>query len=177
MTVGPIASDAKVASALAKLGTNVLGTDAIQILQQIVVAAGNIAGGGATWGSITGDINSQTDLQAEFATKAPINIPQNSQSANYTLVASDAAKQIFHPTADNNARTFTIPANASVAFAIGTAVTFINMVNTVTIAINNDTLIFAGSGSTGSRTLAANGIATAIKITSTSWIINGTNLS
>jgi hypothetical protein len=104
-------------------------------------------------------------------------IPQNSQSAAYGLVAADANKHILHPTADDNARTFTIPANSSVAFPIGTAVTFVNMQNTVTIAITTDTMTMMGSGATGSRTLAENGIATAIKITSTTWVISGTNLS
>ena len=47
-----------------------------------------------------------------------INIPQNSQSAAYTLVAADAGKHIFHPSTDANARTFTIPANGSVAYPI-----------------------------------------------------------
>ena len=41
-----------------------------------------------------------------------LNIPQNSQSADYTLILADAGKHIFHPAADNNARTFTIPANS-----------------------------------------------------------------
>jgi len=35
----------------------------------------------------------------------------------------------------------------------------------------------AGAGTTGNRTLAANGVATAIKITSTEWIISGTGLT
>lgn len=105
------------------------------------------------------------------------NIPQNSKSAAYTLVLSDAQKHILHPTADNNARTFTIPANSSVAYPIGTAVTFVNQINTVTISITTDTLVLAGTGGTGSRTLAANGIATALKIASTTWIISGTGLT
>jgi hypothetical protein len=106
-------------------------------------------------------------------------IPQNIQSAAYTLVLSDSGKHIFHPSSDTTARTFTIPANSSVAFSIGTAVTFINETSAgvVTIAINADTLILAGSGSVGSRTLAANGLATAIKITSTKWIISGSGLT
>jgi hypothetical protein len=104
-------------------------------------------------------------------------IPQNSQSTAYTAVAADAGGHILHPTADNNARTFTIPANSSVAYPIGTAITFVNLINTVTIAITTDTLILAGAGTTGSRTLAANGVATAMKITSTSWIISGTGLT
>jgi hypothetical protein len=106
-------------------------------------------------------------------------IPQNSQSTAYTLVLGDSGKQILHPSADTTARTFTIPANGSVAFPIGTAVTFINQngAGVITIAITTDTMRLAGAGTTGSRTLAANGIATAIKITSTEWIISGTGLT
>ena len=108
-----------------------------------------------------------------------LSIPQNIQSTAYTLVISDAGKHILHPSADTTARTFTIPANSSVAFPIGTAVTFINQnsAGVVTIAITTDTMRLAGAGTTGSRTLAANGIATAIKITSTEWIISGTGLT
>ena len=106
-------------------------------------------------------------------------IPQNSQSAAYTLVAGDAAKHIFHPSADTTTRIWTIPANAAVAFPIGTAVTFVNQVSggVVTIAITTDTMRLAGPGTTGSRTLAANGIATALKVTATEWLISGTGLT
>lgn len=106
-----------------------------------------------------------------------INIPQNSQSANYTTVLADQGKHIFHPASDNNPRTFTIPANASVAFPIGTAISFVNKVNTLTIAITSDTLTWAKDGSAGSRTLAANGIATALKIDDTEWLISGEGIS
>ena len=108
-----------------------------------------------------------------------LNIPQNSQSAAYTLVLSDAGKSIYHPSADTTARTWTIPANSSVAFPIGTAVTFINDTSggSITILITTDTLVLAGAGTTGSRTLAANGMATAIKMTSTRWMINGAGLT
>jgi hypothetical protein len=107
------------------------------------------------------------------------NLPQNSQSAAYTLVLADANRHILHPSADTTARTFTIPANASVAFPIGTAVTFVNQngAGVVTIAITSDTMRLAGAGTTGSRTLAANGMATALKITATEWIISGTGLT
>lgn len=108
-----------------------------------------------------------------------LNIPQNSQSAAYTLVLSDSGKSIYHPSADTTARIWTIPANASVAFPIGTAVTFINdtSAGVVTIAITSDTLVLAGAGTTGSRTLAASGMATAIKMTSTRWMISGSGLT
>lgn len=107
-----------------------------------------------------------------------LNIPQNSQSTDYTLVIGDSGKHIFHPSSDNNARTFTIPANSSVAYPIGTAITFINMAAAnVTIAITSDTMYLSSAGTTGSRTLAQYGSATAVKITSTNWIISGSGLT
>jgi hypothetical protein len=106
------------------------------------------------------------------------NIPQNSQSAAYTLVLADAGKHILHPSTDANARTFTIPANSSVAYPIGTAVTFVNMTSqVVTIAITSDTLTLSPAGTTGSRSLAQYGSATALKIGSTQWLISGSGLT
>lgn len=105
-------------------------------------------------------------------------IPQNSQSTAYTTVLADAGKQIYHPAGDANARTFTIDSNANVAYAIGTAITFVNMTSqVVTIAITSDTMYLAGAGTTGSRSLAQYGIATAVKLTSTTWLISGTGLT
>jgi hypothetical protein len=106
------------------------------------------------------------------------NIPQNSQSADYTLVLADAGKHVLHPSGDANARTYTIPANSSVAYPIGTAITFINMTSqVVTIAITTDTMYLSAAGTTGSRSLAQYGSATAIKITSTNWLISGSGLT
>ncbi len=108
-----------------------------------------------------------------------LDVPQNSQSVAYTLVIGDAGKHIYHPGADTTARIWTIPANASVAFPIGTAVTFVNdtSAGVITIAITTDTLVLSSAGTTGSRTLAANGIATAIKMTATRWMISGSGLT
>ena len=106
------------------------------------------------------------------------NAPVNSQSAAYTLVLADAGKVILHPSTDANARTFTIPANGSVAYAVGTVLTFVNMTSqVVTIAITTDTLYLAGTGTTGSRSLAQYGMASAVKLTSTTWIISGSGLT
>ena len=106
-------------------------------------------------------------------------LPQNSQSAAYTTVLSDSGKHILHPSADTTARTITIDSNTNVAYPIGTAITFVNQnaAGVVTISITSDTMRLAGAGTTGNRTLAANGVATAIKITSTEWIISGTGLT
>jgi hypothetical protein len=106
------------------------------------------------------------------------NLPINSQSTAYTAVLADSGKVLLHPSSDANARTFTIPANSSVAYPLGTALTFINQTSQVlSIAITTDTMTLANSTTTGTRSLAQNGLATAIKVTATSWIISGNGLT
>lgn len=163
-------------SGLAKLTSGVLsaassGTDYAPPTSGTSILKGNGSGGFSS-------ASAGTDYQAADA-QLFSNIPQNSQSAAYTLVAADAQKHIYHPSADTTARVWTIPANASVAFPIGTTVVFINDTSggAITIAITSDTLVLAGAGTTGSRTLAANGMATAVKMTSTRWMISGTGLT
>lgn len=100
----------------------------------------------------------------------------NSQSAAYGLVLTDGGGTILHPTADNNARTFTIPANGTIAFPIGTIISVVNQINTISIAITTDTLTLfagAGTGTTGTRTLAAGGVCTLQKVSTTGWIATG----
>jgi hypothetical protein len=105
------------------------------------------------------------------------NIPQQAQNANYTLVLADSGKHIYKD--NTTAYTWTIPANSSVNYPVGTAITFVNggASGNITIAITSDTMRLAGPGTTGSRTLAGYGVATAIKVASTAWIISGTGLT
>jgi len=106
-------------------------------------------------------------------------LPQNaSLSGNIAVAASDAGKHIY----STATRTITIPGNETggspVAFPVGTTITFIaGSGATVTIAIENDTLRLAGPGTTGSRTLAPFGMATAVKIAINTWIISGNGLT
>jgi hypothetical protein len=92
------------------------------------------------------------------------NTPVNSQSAAYETVLADSGKTILHPVADDNARTFTIPANSTVAYPVGTVISFVNLQNTVTIVITTDTMYLANDGDTGDRTLAEYGMASAMKV-------------
>ena len=65
-----------------------------------------------------------------------------------------------------------------VAYTIGTAISFINMTsNVVSIAITTDTMYLSSAGTTGTRSLAQYGSATAIKMTSTTWLISGSGLT
>ena len=104
-------------------------------------------------------------------------IPQNNQTANYTLILTDSGKHIHK--GGTTAYTVTIPANSSVAFPIGTAVTFVNSAasGNVTISITTDTMRLAGAGTTGSRTLAPYGVATVIKVSDTLWMISGSGIT
>jgi hypothetical protein len=105
-------------------------------------------------------------------------IPQSATTT--TLVIGDAGKHIY---VNTSGQTLTIPAATSVAYPIGTTITFIAgpSASTVTIAITTDTMYLTGTGTTGSRTLAAHGMATAVKVSGTSssgvWYINGSGLT
>lgn len=110
---------------------------------------------------------------------SPNVVVQNKQISNYTLAISDNNKHIFHPSSDVTARTITIPANTVTPFPIGATITVVNHsgAGALTIAINTDTLRLIKTGTTGSRSLAPNGIATLLKVDQTEWIIYGINLS
>ena len=123
--------------------------------------AGNVlTSNGTTWTSSAGG-------------GGAVSYPQNIQSADYTLVLGDAGKQIFHPASDATTRTYTIPANASVAFPIGTVVLFTveNGGTFVSVAITSDTLVF-GDGTTGEIRIAPNNTLMCIKVTATKWMAN-----
>jgi len=101
-------------------------------------------------------------------------VPQNVQLAGYTCVLADRGKHIYM----NSVGTFTIPANGSVAYPLGTALTFYNgSGGSCSIAITTDTMLLAGTGTTGTRTLVNIGVATALKVTATTWVISGSGLS
>ena len=97
-------------------------------------------------------------------------IPFNAQTADYTAVLTDAEKMITM-NLTGTANTFTIPAN-SVAYPIGTKLNVMQLgTGITTVAINTDTLDVNGN-----FTLVLNGryaVATAMKVTSTSWVLFG----
>lgn len=104
-----------------------------------------------------------------------LDFPFNTPNVNYTLVLSDRGKTLVQT---SGLHAYTIPANSSVAFPIGTVITFINTSSSALgIGINTDTLTLANTALTGSRSLAQNCIATAVKIAATSWLISGVGLT
>ncbi len=105
-------------------------------------------------------------------------IPPVSTSADLTLADSHNGKKIYHPSADTTARTWTLDFSA-ITDPAGFTVTLINDASggIITIAFSNGTGVLAGAGTTGSRSLAANGIATITGMTTTRAMINGTGLT
>jgi hypothetical protein len=173
--------------------TVTLGNTAIQLgntvttLNNMTFANVTISSGSATIssGNITATLANGTVSNTSVANAASdsvnvvgyMGLPQNSQNGNYNIVLGDAGKHIYHPNGQAVA-TYTFPANSNVSFTVGTAVTIINgSANNVTIAMTTDTMTLANTSNTSSRTLVANGVATCVKITNTSWIISGVGLS
>jgi hypothetical protein len=103
--------------------------------------------------------------------------PFNPQPNDYTLALTDAARTIYHNHAVGHA--YTIPPNSAVALpAGGTQIGILSAQGVVTITPGvGVTLIWAGSGATGARTLAAKGYATILKAETDVWYIMGTGLS
>jgi len=107
-----------------------------------------------------------------------LELPVNSAGATYTAVLADSGKCLYYN--GTGATTYTIPANGSVAYPVGTTLTFVNDATgatNMTIAITTDTMVLSPGGTAGSRTLAQFGRATAHKVTSTRWVISGTGLT
>jgi hypothetical protein len=104
-------------------------------------------------------------------------VPQNIQSAAYTLALADNGKHIY--SLNSAAQTITVPPNGSVAFPTGTTVVIVNNGGSaITMAQGSGvTLCQAGTTSTGNRTLAVRGMATLIKVETNVWFVSGTGIS
>lgn len=101
--------------------------------------------------------------------------PQIADQDDYTLALTDSGGHYYHVSATPH--TLTIPANASVAFPIGTVIAIVNEngAGAITLAITTDTLRWGSS--TGSRTIAANGTASLLKVTATVWRLTGDGIT
>jgi len=104
-----------------------------------------------------------------------VGVPLNTQTGStYTLVATDAGKAVY--SSYSGATTFTIPQSV---LPTPSVVTFINDAsgNLSITPATGVTLTLAGTTTTGTRTLAANGMATAYQVTTNAWLISGSGLS
>ncbi len=137
--------------------------------------AGNFTFGSAltVTGAFTANPASPSDANAAKAA-GYVGMPQLALSSGGTTISASMAGDHIYNT---SAGTVTIPANSSVPLEIGTTVVIINGNNTSAINITTDTLRQAGTTNTGARTLAAYGMATLVKVASTTWYISGNGIS
>ena len=164
---------------------NTLGFSSNTVSRATVNSTGNwnyvasTAGITATFNAFSGVHSVQIADSANTKYNAGyLETPISGQTGAYTAVLADSGKTIYYTGSTTAA--LTIPANSSVAYPVGTVLTFINDASaavSVTIPITTDTLQWVSGGSTGTRTLARYGMATVVKVTSTKWVITGTGVS
>ena len=160
-------------------GTSKVTFDALSLqLEEKAAPGSNTAGYGQYW------VRSSAPCRPEFRDDTDVNQlldPSISEivstGVSRVCILTDKGKTIGF-TGGTAAQTMTIPANASVAYQIGTVIAFDNSGSvSISIAITTDTLIFADSNGTGTRVLAAGGYAAAQKVGATTWKISGANIS
>ncbi len=142
-----------------------------------ISTAGKVSGGAITSGTIAGTtaINTSGTITTTGAitdgTGNIRRIPQNAQTAAYTLVAADVGKHISITTGG-----ITVPASI---FSVGDNVTiFNNSTSNQTITQGAGvTLRAGGSTATGNRTLAGYGVATVLCVAADVFVITGTGLT
>ena len=123
------------------------------------------------------DVDTMKSDVAKVVT-AEWNVPAiaRNKTASYTMVLGDAG-QVVRFTGSTASKVCTIPANASVAFPIGTMIGITNDGSvTMTLAITTDTMTWGKDNTTGTRTLAAGADCVILKTTATTWKVNGSAL-
>ena len=118
-------------------------------------------------GNITGNVNGYALGYRD--------VPQVT-SANVTFALTDGGKHYYSNQSAPN--TWTVPANANVAFPVGTAISLVNQGSAnVSVALQaNITMYLAGNSTSSTRTLTSYGMATVLKVSTNTRFINGTGV-
>lgn len=104
--------------------------------------------------------------------------PQVLKNANASFDLSDRSKLWYHN--DGVAYTWTIPANGSVAFPIGSELGGVCKASgafNISLAITTDTLVWLPTGATGARTLGQYARFRAVKVEPTIWAADGVGIT
>lgn len=154
-----------------------VGTTASQTLTNKTLGSGT----SLTGGTDSGVVKTGGDIQASVSIVDAGSISSSSPgfrgtpkitATTRTLGLTDAGKLIH---ASGNV---TIPDNGSVGFPVGTAIEISNSGSSpISILITTDTLRWAGTASTGTRTLAGYGLAYLKKVDTNEWKIAGAGVS
>ncbi len=160
---------------------SVTDASAVRVVLGITSATDSVAGilRLADTSSALVGTDAQRAVTPEAAKAVTSRVQQNVQASVYSFVSADAGKHVFHPASATSTATYTIPSNASVAFAVGTVITVINHASAgpIDLSITSDTLYNSQDGAVGARQVAAAGLATIVKIANTEWVISGIGVS
>ncbi len=107
------------------------------------------------------------------------NLPRNIQSVDYSFALTDRGGFVYHASASPHA--YTIPANATTAFPVGSVILVLNGPLSGTLSITpavGVTLRWAGqaTATVGTRTLGINSWATVLKTDTNDWIVSGVGI-
>lgn len=138
--------------------------------------------------SLTGNVTGGNVISSALIRGASLSVTGNTATvttANYTIGYRDLPQITSFSTlvADAGGKhyygsgTVTIPASGTLNFAIGTAILIIASASTTINAAVGVTLIQAGTGTTGNRTLGQYGEASLVKVASDTWYISGVGIS
>jgi len=149
------------------------------------IVVGDLEG---TTASLTGNVTGGNVISSALVRGASLSVTGNTATvttANYqigyrdlpqitsftTLVADAGGKHYY------GSGTITIPASGTLNFAIGTAILIIASGSTTISPAVGVTLVQAGTGTTGARTLATYGEASLVKVATDTWYISGVGIS
>lgn len=101
--------------------------------------------------------------------------PQLEFSADLAIIKKHRGYLLVHPGTDASARSVVFPGHAALGLRKGFPFTIANMsgAGALSVSMLVDTLRMPGGSLTGTRTVAANSLATLIYVTGSEWMITG----
>jgi hypothetical protein len=135
------------------------------------ISIGSAVSGATTTLTLSGTVTSSSLADAVGYKGLPPSA--QTQGSAITLALTDMGKIV-----PNTLGGWVIPANGSVPFPVGsTVIVYNDSAANQTISITTDTMYLAGTATTGSRTLAQRGLATLVKVASTTWVASGAGVT
>jgi hypothetical protein len=117
-------------------------------------------------------------LAFSAANTAAQTVPQNAQTTNYILTASDAGKHLYY-TQSANVNLY-IPWTSNASFSNGTTIMIVSRTtssaNVIVTPNTGVTMYLAGNTTSASRNVTTYGMATLIQVAANTWMINGTGV-
>jgi hypothetical protein len=149
-------------------GGNLIGTHVGNLTGTTVSVTGNVTGLNLNGTGLNVSGNTAVVTSAGYQ----IGYRDLPQITSFTTLVADAGGKHYY-----GSGTILIPASGTLNFAIGTAILVIASGATSINAAGGVTLIQAGTGTGGNRTLAQYGEATLVKVASDTWYISGVGIS